>query len=69
MKDVLVFSRVKFGKYARANYSEKDAKIVIKLSWGWIRKCEGLTPEEMNKLGYSYDDRWFVKKSELREKK
>lgn len=68
MNDALVFSTVKFEEVIRVVYNEKHAERVIEDAKGWTNECEGLTPEEMNELGYNCEITWLVKKSELRGK-
>lgn len=60
----LVFSKDKFEEFVRENFSEEEFELEMKDSKGWLEKCEGLTPEEMNALGYDYDNNWLVEKND-----
>ena len=54
-----VFSKEKYIEDMRAIGSNEEKIENIK-NRSWVNKCEGLTREEIEKMGYTLDEEWFV---------
>lgn len=48
-------------KFVKAMHKFKnDDKAVESLKYGWPYECDGLTEEEIHKLGYGIEESWMV---------
>lgn len=52
-----VFSKEKYIEEVGIENYEKE-------SYPWVNECDGLTGEQMNELGYSFDNIWMVEKED-----
>lgn len=61
-----VFSKEKYDQLIRSDFYLIDKNKIDELieEIGWINICDGLTEEEMNKLGYLTHKDWMVEVEE-----